>query len=230
MKAAAAVLFLAAGLTVLPASAMGLRSFVALPLEKGGTVARALLEHQRQADTTQLTTELAHGLSATQTLMFALPYRIQGGEGSRTGDLSALYRHQLWSADRVSGTTRWSLLGGALVDEDGRLRPQLGSVITWFQGRHEVDADLLAARQGNGQPARARYDLSWQYRLNPGERIWWMSVLELGGRWEEGSSTTQQLTVGLQRIAGRWVIEGGMVKDLNNEHDTAVLLGVRLHF
>lgn len=35
-----------------------------------------------------------------------------------------------------------------------------------------------------------------------------MSVLELRGRWQEGGTTTQQLTLGLQWIEGRWVIEG----------------------
>ncbi|MGH8353593.1 MAG: hypothetical protein ACRERY_08690 [Pseudomonas sp.] len=89
---------------------------------------------------------------------------------------------------------------------------------------------MLAAGRGHGEPAGARYDLSWQYRLNPGDRAWWMSVLELGGRWLEGSNTTQQLTVGLQRLAGRWVIEGGVVRDLNNSHDSSLLLGVRFHF
>ncbi|UTW08939.1 hypothetical protein [Pseudomonas benzenivorans] len=230
MRTSAASLLLIAGLAVLPASAMGLRSFVALPLEKGGTVLRPLVEYNGEADTTQLTTELGYGLSANQTLLLALPYRLAGGQGERIGDLSALYRHQLWSADSYSGTTRWSLLGGAFVDRDGKLRPQLGTVATWFHDRHEIDADLLAAGSGSGAPRSGRYDLSWQYRLNPGDRVWWMSVLELGGRWQEGHRATQQLTMGLQRIEGRWVIEGGVVRDLNNDHDTSTLLGVRFHF
>jgi len=224
------ILLLGAGAAVSPASAMGLRAFVALPLEQGGSVVRPLLEHDRDANTTQLTTEFAYGLSATQTLMFALPYRVSGGSGRRTGDLMAFYRHQLWSADTAAGTARWSLLGGAVVDHDGHARPQLGTVATWFRDRHEIDADLVAVGRGNGNPASGRYDLSWQYRLNPGERAWWMSVLELGGRWQVGGTTTQQFTVGLQRIDGPWVIEGGIVHDVNNRHDTSVLLGVRYHF
>lgn len=228
MRAISAALLLIAGTASLPAAAMGLRAFVALPLEQGGSVVRPLLEHD--ADATQLTTEFAYGLSATQTLIFALPYRIAGGSGQRAGDLMAFYRHQLWSADTNAGTTRWSLLGGAVLDHDGHGRAQLGTVATWFRERHEIDVDLVAVGRGSGNPATARYDLSWQYRLNPGERAWWMSVLELGGRWREGVKTTQQLTVGLQHIDGPRVIEGGLVRDLNNRHDTSVLLGLRYHF
>ena len=57
-----------------------------------------------------------------------------------------------------------------------------------------------------------------------------MSVVELGGRWREGAHTTHQLTLGLQRIAGRWVVESGVVRDLNAPHNTGYLLSVRLHF
>lgn len=232
MKATTALLASLASVIgmVSPASAMGLRSFVALPLEQGGTVIRPLLEHDSDADASQLTTELAYGLTARQTLIVAVPYRVAGGSGRRVGDVMAFYRHQLWSVDTDSGTTRWSLLGGAIIDRDGHARAQLGTVATWFHDRHEIDADLLAAESGHGHPASARYDVSWQYRLNPGERAWWMSVLELGGRWVDGAGTTQQLTVGIQRIEGAWVIEGGVVHDLNKRRGTSVLLGVRFHF
>ena len=56
------------------------------------------------------------------------------------------------------------------------------------------------------------------------------AVVELGGRWQEGTNTTHQLTLGLQRIAGHWVVEGGIVRDLNAPHNTGYLLSVRLHF
>lgn len=230
MKPLPILLLLAAGMASAPVSAMGLRAFVALPLEKDGVVWRPLLERNNDSDVSQLTNEFAYGLSATQTLMLALPYRVEGGDGRRTGDLMMFYRHQMWADDTAAGTTRWSLLGGAVMDDDGRLRPQLGTVATWFHDRHEIDADVIGVAREDETPASARYDLSWQYRLNTCACAWWLSVLELGGRWRDGAGTTQQLTLGLQRIEGPLVVEGGVVRDLNKDHDTTLLLGARFHF
>lgn len=220
-----------------PAWAMGLRAFQVLPLEPGGTVVRGLVAHDRDSNINTLMAETAFGLSAKQTLFLGLPYRLSSGPGNRTGDLSVVYRYQLWSQDQPLGTRRIGLLGGAVLPTGGgrEARVQAGAIATVFSGRHELDADFLWADRGGTAPAAGRYDLSWQYRLNGGgsgwePEVWWMGVTELGGRWAEGNNTTHQFTLGLQRITSRWVLEGGVVRDLNAPHDTNYLLSVRLHF
>jgi hypothetical protein len=54
-------------------------------------------------------------------------------------------------------------------------------------------------------------------------------VTELGGRWSEKHSTIHQFTVGFQRVAGRWVFEGGVIQDLNDPNHTRYLFSVRFH-
>lgn len=235
-----AVSLLALGALLAPglAPAMGLRSFVALPLEKGGTVLRLFAERNTDADVDTLTTELAYGLSGTQTLFFGLPYRLSPTGSDRTGDLSVLYRHIVWQEDTAVGTSRLGLLGGAVLPtentRDGQL--QAGAVATFFHRRHEWDLDLLYQKGLNEARDSGRYDISWQYRLAPAEHpAWgigseWDSVLELNGRWTEGDKTIHQFTAGLQRIHRRWVLEGGVVKDLNGPADTRIVLSTRMHF
>jgi len=219
-------------------SAMGLRSFVALPLEKGGTVLRLIDTHNLDRDLNILTTNLAYGISGTQTLFFALPYRISPSGDSRLGDLSMLYRHVVWQVDDEEGTSRLGLLGGMVAPTDGNrdVRFQAGAVATFYRRRHEWDLDLLWV-QGTGNSGNAaRYDVSWQYRLTPakypewGPASEWDVVLELNGRWIEGNALVHQLTTGLQWIHRRWVLEGGIVQDLNGPRDTRVVLSTRLHF
>ena len=67
------VLFVA-NLCVHPVQAMGLRSFVALPVDKDGKVVR--IQYQRNADTHTdvLVTNAAYGLNGKQTLL-CLDYR-----------------------------------------------------------------------------------------------------------------------------------------------------------
>jgi len=59
----------------LDVNAMGIRSFVALPLEKGGTVLRLLAVRNTDKNIDVLSTNVAYGLSGNQTLFFGLPYR-----------------------------------------------------------------------------------------------------------------------------------------------------------
>lgn len=220
------------------APAMGLRSFVALPLEKGGTVLRLIGERNTDTDVDMLTTELAYGLSGTQTLFFGLPYRLSPAGSDRTGDLSALLRHIVWQVDNDVGTSRLGLLGGAVLPtesgRDGQL--QAGAVATFFRRRYEWDLDLLYQKGLDRAPDSGRYDVSWQYRLAPvtypewGIGSEWDSVLELNGRWTEGNGTVHQFTAGLQWIHRRWVLEGGVVQDLNGPEDTRLVLSTRVHF
>lgn len=174
-----------------PIFAMGLRSFVALPVEKGGTVTRFAFEHADLNDTNIFMTSAAYGLSNNQTLLFGVPYRLSPEGDNKLGNLSALYRHTIWQQDRFSGTTRFALLGGAVIpthnNRDSAI--QTGFVFTHFQDRHELDVDALYQVGMNNRDDSGRYDISWQYRLTPAEYPDWgisselHSVLELNGRW-----------------------------------------------
>ncbi len=218
--------------------AMGLRSFVALPLEKGGTVLRLFDEYNADQDVNVLTTNLAYGISGTQTLFLGLPYRLSPSGPDRLSDLNVLYRHVVWQVDDEVGTSRLGLLGGVMVPTDsGRdLRVQVGAVATFFRRRHEWDLDVLWVQGTGNAPNAARYDISWQYRLTPatypkwGAATEWDGVLELNGRWIEGNTMVHQATAGLQWIHRRWVLEGGVVQDLNGPEDTRFVLSVRIHF
>lgn len=220
------------------AVAMGLRSFVALPLEKGGVVLRLFDEQNLSENVNVLTTSLAYGISRKQTLFFGLPYRVSPSGSDRTGDLSVLYRHTVWQVDDTAGTSRLALLGGGVVptdsDRDGRL--QVGAVATFYRRRHEWDMNVLWVQGLGNAPNAARYDISWQYRLTPasypewGVGSEWDGVLELNGRWVEGNTFVHQVTAGLQWIHLRWVLEGGIVQDLNGPQDTRLILSTRIHF
>jgi hypothetical protein len=217
---------------------MGLRSLVALPLDKGGSVVRFTLESTDKADSDTLITSAAYGLSADQTLLFGLPYRIDSGDHDKTGDLSILYRHISWREDSREGTNRLGLLAGAVLpshsEDDSAV--QAGLVFTHFKNRNEVDTDFLYRFGNDERSDSARYDISWQYRLRPANRPAWglvpelNTVLELNGRWLEGDKVVHQYTVGLQWIHPRLVLEGGIVQDFSHGNETTLLLSTRYHF
>lgn len=223
---------------VAPVQGMGLRSFVALPVEKDGAMARFAYEHSHEVDTDVLSASVAYGLSANQSLLLGLPYRLSPSGADRQGDLSLLYRHIVWQQDRQSGTSRLGLLGGVNIptesDRDGAV--QAGFVFTYFQNRNEIDVDALYQAGVEDRPASGRYDVSWQNRLSPANRLDWgippelNSVLELNGRWQENDGTVHQITAGLQWVHQKWVIEGGVVQDLNATKDWHYLLSTRFHF
>ena len=217
---------------------MGLRSLVALPVDKGGSVFRFSLQSAEEAEVDSLIINTAYGISADQTLLLGLPYRIEPAGEDRTGDLSVLYRHIVSRKDYLEGTDRLGLLLGALLpsQSENDSAVQAGLVFTHFKNRNEIDGDLVY-RFGNGERRdSARYDLSWQYRLGPARRPDWglapelNSVLELNGRWQEDEDVVHQATVGLQWIHPRLVLEGGIVRDISNGDETLVLLSTRLHF
>ncbi len=222
---------------------MGLRSFVALPVDKGGTVVRAQYQHNLDTDTDILLTSVAYGLSGKQTLLFGLPYRLSPGGTDRTGDLSTLYRHIVWQEDSTQGTRRLGLLGGLVIPTKGEreTRIQVGAVATFFKGRTEWDLDALwieGLNDGKNQNSanQARYDIAWQYRLSPaiypewGIGHEWHIDLELGGRWSEGNTMVHQATFALQSIHRQWVFEGGIVQDLNGPDEMRFILSTRFHF
>jgi hypothetical protein len=219
-------------------NAMGLRSLVALPVDKGGTVIRFTLESANEEDRDDLATSVAYGISAQQTLLLALPYRIEPEGRDRTGDFSVLYRHISWREDSFTGTNRLGLLIGALLpSQSGNdAAAQAGLVFTHFKNRNEIDADILYRSGSDDRPDSARYDISWQYRLRPAKRPDWglvpelNTVLELNARWREDEDTVHQVTAGLQWIHPRMVLDGGIARDISNGDETRVLLSTRFHF
>jgi hypothetical protein len=220
------------------AGAMGLRSLVALPVDKGGSVVRLTLESADKANTDHLITNVAYGISADKTLLFGLPYRIEPDDQNRTGDLSVLYRHIGWREDNRDGTNRLGLLIGALLPSqtDDSSAVQAGLVFTHYKTRNEIDSDLLYRFGEDDRLDSARYDISWQYRLRPGQRPAWglvpelNTVLELNGRWLEDEDVVHQVTAGLQWILPQWVFEGGIARDISNGSETRLILSTRFHF
>jgi hypothetical protein len=221
-----------------PSLAMGLRSFVALPVEKGGQVLRIQLLRNFDANIDQAIASLAWGIDGRSTLLFDIPYRLSPGGSDQLGDLSALYRRTVWQVDSPGKTSRLAWLGGVVIPTDSKrdTAVQAGAVATFYRGRFEWDLDILyQAGQGNC-PNSGRYDISWQYRLTPSEYPeWglpteWHLVLELGGRYRQDQSTVHQVTSGLQWIHPRWVLEAGITRDLNGPEETTALLGARWHF
>lgn len=219
-------------------NAMGIRSFVALPLEKGGTVLRFLGVRNIDKDIDTISTNVAYGLSGNQTLFLGLPYRLSPAGNNRRGDLSLLYRHTTWQVDTQEGTSRFALLGGAVLptesERDGAV--QAGAVATFFRQRYEWDLDVLWQQGLDKRPDTGRYDIAWQYRLSPESYPEWGIVsewdidIELGGRWLEGNTLVHQATLGLQFINKRWVAEAAVIQDLNGPEDTRLLLSTRFHF
>ena len=225
------------------AYSMGLRSFVALPVEKGGAVIRFVYEHVKASDTAsenseRLIANVAYGLSAKQTLLLGLPYRLSPSGRDRQGDVSVLYRHIVWQNDRFSGTDRLGLLAGVIAptESDRDAAVQAGFVFTHFKNRNEIDLDVLYQTGMNDRKNSGRYDVSWQFRLLPSERAEWglspeiHRVQELTGRWLEGHRTVHELPVGLQWIHQKWVLEGGIAKDISNDHESRYIMSTRFHF
>ncbi len=57
----------------------------------------------------------------------------------------------------------------------------------------------------------------------------WDVVVELNGRWREGAEVTHQVTAGLQWIHQRYVLEAGVVQDLNGPESTQFVSSARFH-
>jgi len=225
-------------LTIGQSSAMGLRSFVALPVDKGGSVLRFLSDYNFDTNTNVLITSGAYGLSGTQTLLFGLPYRLSSSGDNRLSDFSALYRQTLWQNDTAGGTNRLAFLGGFVIATNSKRdsAAQAGFVFTHFKDRHEIDINALYQKGFDNRNDSGRYDISWQYRVNPKVLPDWgltdeiYSVLEFNGRWKQGNRTSQQITAGISWVKPKWVIEGGLVKELNNQEGTHLVLSARFHF
>ncbi len=220
------------------AHAGGLRSLVALPLEPGGIVTRLQVVGSLSPDNKHVSGTVLYGLTTNQTLIFSVPYRDLELGDDGFGYVTGLYRRTVYQHDEPNATRRIAVIGGLRVPTDSDLDPQIsaGLVTTIYRRRSEWDIDLVwmegLGRSGNN----ARYDISWQYRLTPSEYPeWgtpteWQSVVELGGRYAEGSEMVHQLTVGALWVHPSWVLEAGVIQDLNGPDVTSFLLGIRKHF
>jgi len=217
---------------------MGLRAFVALPIDKHGYVLRFSYEHLKSGDRDNFITSIAYGFSSYQALLIGIPYKVKPVDIDGLGDFSVLYRHIIIQNDFFSGTSRLTLLAGAIVPSDKDRNPavQTGLVYTFFKDRYEFDIDILYQAGVDNRLDSGRYDISWQYRLSPSLYPDWgiepelNAVTEFNGRWEEGNEITHQITIGLQLVNPTWVIEGGIVKNISNNNDLSVMLSTRFHF
>jgi len=216
---------------------MGLRSFVALPLEQGGIILRLQDLENLSNNTNIAIANVAYGLTGKQTLLLGIPYRLSPSGSNRSGDLSVLYRHIVWQRDKPDGTNRMGLLVGGLIpttriSNGGK---QVGFVATFYQGRREVDFDGVWLQGFGKSPNRALYDISYQYRLTPAEypeeglSSQWNIVFEYNGRWLEKHNLLHQITMGLQWIHPTWVIEGGIIQTMNSARDTQIIISTRFH-
>ena len=235
------------------ANSMGLRSLVALPLDKYGYVIRFLYVHATNSNSDNFISSAAYGLNNKQALLFSIPYKLTPRDEQEFSELSTLYRHTVIQDDFFSGTSRLALLAGATfpigdspIDNDtGANDPshkhrdpaiQVGFVYSFFKNRHEFDFDALYQAGIDSRSDTGRYDISWQYRLSPSIYPDWgiapeiYMVTELGSRWQAGDKITHQVTLGLQWVQSTWVIEGGIVRNLSSNDDLTLLLSSRFHF
>ena len=219
------------------AFSMGIRSFVALPLEQGGMVFRLQDFGTFDGDKNSVIGNFAYGLTGKQTLLLGIPYRISPSGTNRSGDVSVLYRYTAWQKDFIDGTYRLGLLGGGLIPTHNGSNggAQGGAVATFYKGRHELDLDALWGQGFGKSPNRGQYDISYQFRLSPEEypesglTSQWNAVLEYNGRWRQNQQFIHQTTVGLQWIHPTWVLEGGVIQDINGPHDTQFIISTRIH-
>ena len=218
---------------------MGIRSFVALPLEQGGMLFRLQDFGTFDGNKNTAIGNFTYGITGKQTLFFGLPYRLSPSSGNRSGDLSVLYRYTAWQKDFAKGTYRLGLLGGGLIPTNNSSNggAQAGAVATFYKGRHELDLDALWGQGFGKSPDRGQYDIAYQYRLTPAEypeselSSEWDVDVEYNGRWKQTQTQTliHQATVGLQWIHPTWVLEGGVIQGINGLHDTQFIMSTRIH-
>jgi hypothetical protein len=222
----------------LAAHAGGLRSLVALPLEPGGIVTRLQVVGSSSPDNLLVSGTVLYGLTTRQTLIVNIPYRNLERGDDGFGYVTGLYRGVVYQHDEPGATRRVAVIAGLRAPTDSDLDPQVsaGLVATIYRQRSEWDFDFVWMEGLGRSGDNARYDVSWQYRLTPAEYPeWgipteWQSVIELGGRYAQGSEMLHQLTVGALWVHPRWVLETGIIQNLNGPNVTSFLLGIRAHF
>lgn len=220
----------------LPVHATGVRSFVALPVEDDGRVVRALAEYEDDQALSTLGLSAAYGITASDTLLFGLPLRLLPGGPDMQGPFSVLYRRTLWRRDVPEGTSRFASLIGLTVPIDGgsAAQFQVGGVYTFYRGRTQWDIDALWRPARSETPATGRFDIAWDYRLSPAEYPeWepvgeWHLIVELTGRYAEGTRTRHRLLAAGRYTRRSWLIEFGVDRGIDGD-GLGVLFGFRQH-
>lgn len=165
------------------------------------------------------------------------------------GDVTVMAKYRFWQKDAgVGKTTRWAALGGLNVrsgDSDftsDSYDPILGTVFTWQEDRHHIDADLiyqLNTGRGEFRHDDVRYDVSYSYRLSPArfdaDHLYELDIVaELNGRYRADGSHEIFLSPGIQYITRRWAWEASIqipalqeLPDGRSETDFRLVFGVR---
>jgi hypothetical protein len=220
----------------MPAQATGVRSFVALPVEDGGVVVRALGGFQDDRALTTLGLSGAYGITAKDTLLVGLPLRSLAAGPDMHGPTSVLYRRTLWQRDAPEGTSRFASLVGLTVPVEGGQASQIqvGGVYTYYRDRTQWDVDAIWRPERSGMPASGRYDIAWDFRLSPAEYPdWapvgeWHLIAELNGRYVEGIGTDNRLLAAGRYTRRSWLLEFGVDHGIGGG-GWGALLGFRRH-
>ena len=228
------ILFIIATLLVpISGLTLGLRSMVAVPIAESDFVSRFMNDYTPRMD--KVIFNGAYGLPNDGAIFFGVPYIVNPQPSNRLGNIGFLYRHMLIHKDRSDGTLWVGWLGGAIIPtaDQRDTGVQAGLVATYFKDKDEVDANFIAINNFGNTPNRIRYDTSWQHRLLPATLPEWelpvllQSVLEYNGRWMQYTNLVHQITAGLQIFSANLIIEGGVYKSLNSNHETGFVAGFR---
>ncbi len=217
--------------------ALAIRSFVAMPIEQGGIVFRAQDFINTKTDMNNVVGDIGYGIANKHAIFLRYPEMINAVSGMPTQDVSLLYRYTFLQKDNTNTTFRIALLSGGFVPtnsgSDGGLKG--GFVTSYFKGRNEFDGDVLYDGAFGSAKNYGNYDLSWQYRIYPAKYSEWglgssvNTVLEYTGQWMEKANMAHQATLGLQWVMPQLILEGGLIKDLNQSYANIVFIGLRVH-
>ncbi|MBD3610609.1 MAG: hypothetical protein HUJ30_08675, partial [Gammaproteobacteria bacterium] len=127
--------------------AMGIRSFVAMPIDKGGSMLR--MQYIDAGNMTTLMTNYAYGLTGTQTLIVGLPYQLSPQVNKGRGDINLLYRYIGWHKSDTEKMVMAALLAVVLISEQSDNSPKFVGAITYSRGLREEDFSAFW-RQGTG--------------------------------------------------------------------------------
>lgn len=263
------LILVAAASLAAPASAGPINTDVAFTPRKGGSLLRLQYIYSeadgqgpvKNVNSSTVKATFVYGLEANLALFLTTPYvnrqvdRYQPRLGRTEeahdglGDLTFLTKYRFWQNDvGVGKTMRWAALGGLNIrsgDSDfssGSYDPILGTVFTWQEDRHHVDADLIYQFNTGGGGFRhddLRYDVAYSYRLTPAQfdadHFYELDVVaELNGRYRTDGSHEVFLSPGIQCVTRRWAWEASFqiptiqeLADDQPETDFRLVFGVR---
>lgn len=223
--------------TIQSVFALGIRTFVAVPIAKGDWIFRLFDVNNPGTGTNVLNTGVVYGLDAKHALFFDSPVTIRPSGARKVNNVGFFYRYTAYQADALGQTFRIGLLGGGIVPtgSNGNRAIRAGGVVTYFKGRNQIDSDLIWSQGLGNTLNNLRYDVSWQFRLSPSEHddnvlgSALNTVVEYNGRQLQNQNVRHQITAGLQWVSPQWMLETGLVHDLNFNKDTSLVAGIRIH-